>query len=262
MKNIFLKYSVYLSIILIINACNSVDPIEKVEVRRSGFCLTFDDDYLAEWVNINDMLESNNVKATFFIARDYLSSTEKAFLNTLLIHGHEIGCHTLHHCHSLEFISNHSIREYLDTEIIPQIEMMNGLGIYPKSFSYPYGENDSTLDKELLKYFEILRDVTDEQKKPLEKPIEEIDEIFYKNINPKIVVGLDIDNNFNISLEQIEKVFKRAKDNNEIVIFYAHQPVNEITRSYQISIDYLQKLFLLAKKYELKNYTLSELINK
>jgi len=262
MKILFPKLLIYISIILIIASCNSVEPIEKIEVQRSGFCLTFDDDYLEEWVNINDILENNNVKATFFIAADYLSSTEKVLLNTLLIHGHEIGCHTLHHYHPLEFISNHSLREYMETEIIPQIEMLNGLGIHPKSFSYPYGENDSTLDKELLKHFEILRDITDEQRKPLEKPIEEIEEVFYKNNNAKIVSSLAIDNNFNISLEQIEKAFKRAKDKKEIVVFYAHQPVNEITRTYQISTGYLQNLLLLAKKYELKSYTLSELINQ
>jgi hypothetical protein len=111
----------------------------------------------------------------------------------------------------------------------------------------------------MLEIFVGLRDVTEEQRKPLEKNIDEINEIFFTFDDKKLVAGLGIDKNFNISLNMIEDGFKRASEQNEVIVFYAHKPVFKANASYQIEYDYLKEMFNLAKKYNLKSYTFAEL---
>lgn len=99
-------------------------------------------------------------------------------------------------------------------EIVPSINYLDSLGLYPETFSYPYGYNCDSLDTVLLQHFRLLRDVTDEQRIQLEKAIEEIDEIYFKFQNEKILSALGIDANFNVSLEMLEAGFKRSLKNN------------------------------------------------
>jgi hypothetical protein len=139
------------------------------------------------------------------------------------------------------------------------VELLESEGLNITSFSYPYGYNCDSLDNEMLKSFVILRDVTEEQRKPLEKHINEIDEIYFKFDNNRIIAGLGIDKNFKISLDMIEEGFKRASEKGEIIVFYCHKPNPQANASYQIEYSYLRDIFELARKYNLKSYTFSEL---
>ena len=96
--------------------------------------------------------------------------------------------------------------------------------------------------------------------KDLEGDGHEIDEIFYSPGDGPVVYGLGIDKVFDIPLGEIEEAFRRAQENSEVVIFFAHRPVetaregrNEIERSY------LESIFKLARAYKLKSLTILEL---
>ncbi|PID62588.1 MAG: hypothetical protein CR986_01040 [Ignavibacteriae bacterium] len=253
-----LKIISFLLFLIFIYSCEN--PTEVKEKRIAGFCLTFDDNYIENWKKIIPILDSNNIKATFFITQiRAISQKEKEIIKLLKSKGNEIAVHGYRHIDANKFLESHTIKEYIEIEIIPSINFLNKLDITPTSFAYPNGFNNDSLDSALLNIFKILRDVTDEQRKPLEKNIEEINEIYVSANNNKITAALGIDKNFKISLEMIEKGFKRASAKNEVIVFYAHNPVKTVTAPYQIKIDYIKKIISLAKKYDLTNHTISEL---
>ncbi len=231
--------------------------------NKTGFCLTFDDAYVKEWMKIIDLLDSNNVKATFFVSSiDRISSTDIKSLQYINKVGHEIGSHSWRHIDADKYLNDHTIAEYCEEEINSSVELMKNLGFNPKSFSYPYGHNCDSLDMILLEIFDVLRDVTDEQRKPLEKNINDIDEIYFNlcEKRERVISALGIDENFHISYDMLEEGIIRASENNEVIVFYCHKPVEKINSTYQNEYKYLKNLFALARKHNLKSYTFSELV--
>jgi ribosomal protein L19 len=68
--------------------CNNNDE------RYSGICLSFDDRSINEWFELRELLNGNEVRATFFITQaDSLNSLEIHKLKVLQNDGHEIGFH-------------------------------------------------------------------------------------------------------------------------------------------------------------------------
>lgn len=236
-------------------------PTSPDITHKAGFCLTFDDTYVKQWQKIIPLLDSNNVKVTFFLTQIYsLSDDEINSLHNFKTKGHEIGSHGWKHIDAVNFLKNHSVSDYIKQEITPAIDFMNNHNLIPKSFSYPYGYNCDSLDNKLLQTFIALRDVEEIQRTIIVTDISEIDDIYYKFDNKKVIPALGIDANFKISISMIEQGFIRASANNEVIIFYAHQTVEKADGAYQTEFSYLKKLFTLARKYNLKCYTFSELV--
>jgi hypothetical protein len=249
---------------IIIIGCSEINtpPPHALNLNQYGFCLTFDDAYVNDWNKILPILDSNDIKATFFITQAFkLTESQIGILRIIKNHGHEIGSHGWQHINALSFLTNNSIEEYVEKEIVPSINYLDSLGLYPETFSYPYRYNCDSLETVLLQYFRLLRDVTDEQRVPLKKAIEEIDEIYFKFQNEKIISALGIDANFNVSLEMLEAGFKRSLKNNEVIVLYVDRPVKNVNSPYQIELDYLRSLIELAKLYKLQSYSFSELAN-
>lgn len=248
-------------LLLLLFGCNDT-PTPPIDlVKKAGFCLTFDDTYIKNWNNILPLLDSNDVKATFFITQIYkISKEEIDLLKTFQDKGHEIGCHGWQHIDALKYLENHTLQNYFNIEIKPALDFMNNINLYPTSFSYPNGYNCDSLNSCLLNTFNVIRDITDEQRRPLEKNIKDIDEICFCFDKQRVISSLGIDKNFNISLDMIEEGLKRAANKNEVIVFYSHNPVKTATASYQIEYQYLRELFSLTKKYNLKSYTFSEMI--
>jgi peptidoglycan-N-acetylglucosamine deacetylase len=260
---IILQSKLFLFVIFLVIfslGCNEqLTPPEKI--NKAGFCLTFDDTYVEQWNKIIPLLDSCNVKVTFFLTQIYsISDQEISLLQNFKADGQEIGCHGWKHINAITFLENHTISDYILQEIIPALNFMDSYNLAPSSFSYPYGYNCDTLDNALLQTFALLRDVEEIQRTTGVTNVKNIDDIFYKFDNTKVIPALGIDANFKISLDMIETGFKKASENNEVIVFYAHQPVGKVNGSYQIEFEYLRKLFALAKKYDLKSYTFSELV--
>ena len=118
---------------------------------------------------------------------------------------------------------------------------MKSYGFDPMSFAYPFGDNNKALDLALLEHFVLLRDVSESQRhfylRYFKKP-HKINEVFISDGNLKVLPGLGIDENYNISIKDIHKIFKRADNYNEVVLFYCHNPVDKVYDDYQIQIDY------------------------
>lgn len=230
--------------------------------EKGGFVLTFDDDYVEQWYSIRELLNTNSVKATFFVSNFHrLTNHQIELLQILQNDGHEIASHSYSHRDAKLYLTNHTLNQYVEEEILPSVSLMSQNNIIPVTFSYPYGNNCDSLDNKLLSYFILLRDVTEEQRTPLTKHVNEIDEIFCKFDNSKIVSALGIDNIFNISYQELIGGLTRAKENNEAIVFYVHEPVPIVNSSYQTSYEYLGRLIEEAKKMNLKSYRFSDLAN-
>jgi len=241
--------------------CAEVSTDFNIE-SKAGYCITFDDDYVDEWYSINNILLANDVAATFFVSEiDSLSSNQINLLKELKASGHEIGSHGLRHTNAVEFIKSHTLDEYYNYEIKPAIHIMDSLGMKPTSFAYPFGRSSDTLDQFLLNYFNILRHVTIEQLQPSTKEIDQIDEIYYRFKRERFVDGLGIDVNYDIRLEELRKVFLRAKNENAVVVLFSHRPVDFSPQPYETGKAYLDSLFKLANELDLRSYKFSELLN-
>jgi len=258
MKDLKLKNNCVLIffIVLVIASCseNQLDTNNQNNLQ-SGVVITFDDDYIDEWLEVNSILQTYAWKATFFVTRfNQLSPQKIQKLIDLKNEGHEIGGHGLNHFNAPNYISLNSQNQYLDNEIIPMKNLMNNYNLFPTSFAYPYGERNSISDNLLLNNFEIIRGTT------------------YGNIPPsshncffngnRLVFALGIDKNYShFSIPYFLNLLEYAKNNNNVVVFYAHKPVATFQNNYETEYQTLIEICNYVKNNNMKFYTISELKN-
>lgn len=249
------KFIIILLSILLFSCSKNDDSIDQNSNPKAGVIISFDDDYVDEWHEVNAVLQPYNWKATFFVTRFHQLSTDKIQkLIALKNEGHEIGGHGLNHINATTFISSNGIGEYLNQEISPMVDLMNNYGFNVTAFAYPYGSRNTTTDNALYNEFQILRGTT------------------YNNLNPnlqkcyfnnsRLVLGLGIDNNYaHFSISYLLSILEYAKNNNKIVVFYAHKPVQNYQNNYETEYQTLIEICNYVKTNNMKFYTISELYN-
>jgi peptidoglycan/xylan/chitin deacetylase (PgdA/CDA1 family) len=251
-----LKTKKYLLIIvsLLLFSCSENDdiPIQQTNLQ-AGVVISFDDDFVDEWFEVNTILHAYDWKATFFVTRfNKLSMAEIQKLKDLKSFGHEIGAHGLNHLNAPTFISANGASEYFNQEIYPMLNLMNNNDFSPTSFAYPYGARNATTDDLLLNEFQIIRGTTYGNSKPASQ------NCYYKN--NRLVFGLGIDKNYpHYSIPYFLSLLEYAKNNNKIVIFYAHKPVPSFQNNYETEYQTLIEICNYVKKANMKFYKMSEL---
>ena len=241
---------------LILFSCSENDDIPTQQPNlESGVVITFDDDYVDEWFAVNAILEPYDWKATFFVTRfNQLSVNKIQKLKDLKSYGHEIGGHGLNHLNAPNFISANGTAEYLNQEIISMETLMNNNDLSTTSFAYPYGARNTTTDNLLLNRFEIVRGTTYGNVNPASQ------NCFYNYNN--LVFGLGIDKNYShFSISYFLSLLEYAKNNNKIVIFYAHKPVPTFQNNYETEYQTLIEICNYVKSNNMKFYKISELYN-
>ncbi|PXY43582.1 polysaccharide deacetylase family protein [Flavobacterium hydrophilum] len=243
-----------LSIILF--SCSESDdsPIEQSNLQ-SGVVITFDDDYVDEWSDVNHILESYDWKATFFITRfNQLSADKINKLKDFKSYGHEIGAHGLNHLNATTFVSSNGGSAYLNQEIFPMVTLMNKSNLPTTSFAYPYGSRNTTTDNLLLNEFQIIRGTTYGKSAPSSQ------NCFYNY--DRIVYGLGIDKSYpHFSNSYFLSLLEYAKNKNKIVVFYGHKPVTVCKNNYETEYQTLIEICKYVKDNNMKFYTISELYN-
>ncbi|MCC9136247.1 polysaccharide deacetylase family protein [Pontibacter silvestris] len=223
----------------------------------ASFVISFDDRNITDWYQARDLFRKYNVHATFFLTQpDSLIAKELQMLKELEADGHEIACHGYTHSNSLTYTKEHGIASYIAYEIIPAIREMHARGFAPVTFAYPYGANSRVIDRELLKYFFLLRG---DSWKVKGKGIHELDRIFYSFDGDRVINSLGIDAGSGVTLTDIEDGFRRAHKNKEAILIYA-QSINNSNEPYSIAPSTLENIFRVAKKYELASLTFKDLV--
>ncbi len=222
-------------------------------VKDPGVVITFDDNYVDNWVEYLPMLDSAGVRATFYICRyNRFSAAQKAKLQLIQSHGHEIAFHTTNHYNMMDYVykHKHTPEEWLKYEIEDGLKLMNCDGFYPQTFAYPAGAHNGLSDNMLQRYFKSVRALngTNDFSKSL-VPTE-------KNL---VLYGLGIDKSSKRSDETVLSVIKSASDNRDCAIFVAHNINGNSPLS--VTKERLLKMFAYIKSLGLKYYTASEISN-
>jgi peptidoglycan-N-acetylglucosamine deacetylase len=259
------KNILYLIFLILFSACES-----KKTVHQAGLALSFDDRFVKEWASLRPLLKKYNVKATFYITQpDSLSVEEVNILHEFRKEGHEIGCHGAMHVRSMYYIWEHSLDEYMKNEIFHALETMEKQGFCPTTFAHPGGSQMWYSDRELLKYFMLLRDVSLKSRNlwgyEYIRNIEDMDEIYHKHDNTQKVNSLLIDVGTGLNIEDIQKGLKRAKDEGSVMMIFGHKPLNENTQKvgeYGFDIHFLEQILAESAKLNLKYYRMDELVGE
>jgi len=258
-----LKQLFYLFLILMQISCKHKKTVQQV----GGIGISFDDRFVKEWNQLRPLLKKYNAKCTFYITQpDSLSRDEVKLLHELQNEGHEIGCHGAMHVRSMYYIWNFSLDEYMKNEIFPAMKTMKKQGFSPKTFAHPGGSQTWYSDRELLKYFTLLRDVSMKTRTlwnvHYSRNIEDMDEIFYQQGGVQKVNALLIDTNAKLTIEDIKKGLKRASQENSIMMLFGHKPLTKTTQKtdeYGFDIRFLAQILSESAKLNLKTFTMQEL---
>ena len=241
---------IILSLLFFLVSCSETQK----DKRTGGVVFSFDDRFIAEWVAHRDIFEKHNIRATFFISRPYLlDSLHVEGLRLLRSDGHEIACHGMYHLDATQYAD--SIDKYINYEILPALELMNGFGFNITSFAYPYGLSTDGIDSAMFDHFSFLRKATMNYNNTT---IDTYDEIYATRNSYNIVNSMGIDNIFDISLDNLEAGVLRAFNKDEVLVLYAHR-IDTVSGSYTIDPEYLENAFKLISKYELRSLRMSDL---
>lgn len=263
------KYGIIIAIILIAIISVSIfyASQENNNVhKRAGIVLTFDDWYIKDWFDARKLFAKYGAKANFFIARfDTLTNEELDMLTTLKKEGHEIASHGLSHLHAVKFCEQHSIQEYIQTEIIPAINLMTEKGFPPKTFAYPYGAHNATIDSALLKYFNVVR-VTEFGY--ISTPYYYYWKYYFSGTLPKyyysfeenkrICAGIGIDSSYGHTEKEIIHGLQGALTFNCAIIFYGHRISQEAGKN-RTNPNLLETIFKFVNANNMKYYCVNEL---
>ncbi len=244
-------FIILLPVLLFFAGCKKFEKTGCLEAP--GVVISFDDNYVDNWMQYLPLLDSAGVKATFYICRyNRFTADQKNKLKIIQSHGHEIAFHTTNHYNMMDYVykHKHTVDELMKFEIEDGLKLMNADGFYPTTFAYPAGAHNGLFDKMLKRYFKSVRALngTNDYSKSL-APIEKND----------VLYGLGIDKSSNRSDQAVMEVIKSAWDNKDCAVFVAHNINRDIPLS--VTRERLLKMFSYIKSLGLKYYTASEISN-
>ena len=258
------KYIYFIILNFLFFACK-----QKKIAQKAGIAISFDDRFVKKWSQLRPLLKKYNAKCTFFITQpDSLSHEEVRLLHQLENEGNEIGCHGAMHVRSMYYIWDFSLEEYMNNEIFSALKTMKKQGFSPKTFAHPGGSQMWYSDRELLKHFTLLRDVSMKTRTLWDynytHEVEDIDEIFYQCNGTQKVNALLIDTSAKLTIEDIKKGLKRASKEGSVMMIFGHKPLTKTTQKadeYGFDIKFLEQILQESAKLNLKTYTMQELTN-
>ena len=219
---------------------------------NAGIALTFDDNSIDQWYAIRNRLQQYNAHVTFFVTGfQNLPQYQIDELTQLQNDGHEIAFHGCNHEDATAYLQNHTIQQYLDYEIIPGVNAMRDAGLTPHDFAYPYGHENGSLTAALQAYFSHVRGTQSLINDPI---------LYEYGSNQLLIEGVGIDDlSYDNTINEIYAAISRAKQEDKILVFYAHVPVETATGDYMLSYDRLDKILKNVSDNDMKFYTVSEL---
>lgn len=232
-------------------AAPGAPPVEQN--YESGVVITLDDDYIDNWVSAHIILKEYQWRATFFVTKFNQLSTERITkLQEFKNYGHEIGGHGLNHLNAPQLMSASGASGYLEQEVYPMVNLMDNAGLHTTSFAYPFGARSTATDEVLLNEFQILSGTTYGRAEPLYQ------NCYYTGRN--VVYGLGLDNSYpHFNVPYFISLLQYAKENNKIVVFYAHRTVQTAQNDYETEYNTLIQICRYIKDNNMKFYTMSEL---
>lgn len=213
------------------------------EMAEGQVALTFDDSSLDNWFAYLPLLDSLNIKATFYVSQYHkLTNVEKSELHIIAQHGHEIGYHTANHPNMQSAVRNDGLMKTMANEIDSDLKLMQKDGFTITNFAYPFGRHDQQLDIALFRYFKSVRAVSNHQN---------YSKSLVKHCGKRqVLYGADIDMCSNLNEEGMVSLLEQAHTGHDCIIFVGHR-INTPDFKFNISVDRLRKLAREAKQRNL-----------
>jgi peptidoglycan/xylan/chitin deacetylase (PgdA/CDA1 family) len=141
------------------------DLAEPTATPRAGICLSFDDDQIADWFAMRELLARHSARVTFFVTRYAGFTTEqRAMLHALYADGHSIEAHSVHHLNANDYIAEHGLQAYVDDEVQPSIDVLRADGFHPVAYAHPFGAHSYELDQALVRRIRFARAISGKPK--------------------------------------------------------------------------------------------------
>lgn len=252
MKILYTKMLFFLMCLTLIS-CETKKEKPQPKPYKAGVILSFDDAYVDEWYEADQVLKKYAWKASFNVCRiDSIGAPQLKKLHEMQKYGHEIAGHGYHHYNAVKFVQQNDITQYMEQEINPMLASMKKKSFAVTTFAYPYGERSDALDRALSSKFRIIRG------RAFGGEVPEKQDSFFNN--SKIVFAFDIDNShIHFSIPYLLELLDYAKKHNKILILCGHKTVKEVTANYQTKIETLEFICKYMKLNDLKFYKLSDL---
>lgn len=250
-----------LFLVIILGGCH------RVQDREAGIALSFDDRFIAEWYTLRPLFLEYDARVTFYINGDTLGAEELTMLKQLRDDGHEIGFHGTIHGNAALLIENHGAEGYWNTEIRPGLEFFRRNGFHPTSYAFPGGRSTATADSVLrANGFITLRDVAKAERyfkgiRLYHIPPSWMPHIYW-DFRPRTTFhALQIDRETELSVSELQKALRKAKDKGKVLLLFGHQPLppNPAPDQYGFNIELLSAILKEAQALGLRYYTMSEL---
>ncbi|MGY5882011.1 MAG: hypothetical protein RTV31_17335, partial [Candidatus Thorarchaeota archaeon] len=168
----------------------------------------------------------------------------------------EVSISWLLYVNSVEFLSNTSLKSYVDEEITPAIELMSEIELLPTSFAYPFGSRNTTIDVELSKYFIRLRGTANTSNTTR---IVNLDSVYYKWQNEVLIRGVGMDSEYGNTINETIEGLERAQQSNEVIVLYGHTPTYD-TPDLGTPVEKLVAILEAAQTMNLVFYRVSDLV--
>lgn len=224
-------------------------------MMAGGVCLTFDDNSVEDWLRAADLMEANGARATFFVSSFHiLNEAQRDGLRQLAARGHEIGHHTVDHAAATNFLEQGgTMAQYVASQVTPQMQAMQAIGLNPTAFCYPYNRRNDVTDAAMLELFRIVRGRA-----------ETVEEALHPHTGNRVLRALSIDLHSSSAviardLRDVDRELRAAHDTGQVVGFYAHRISNQPVNHHYITLWGLEHLLLRARQLGLSFHTISEL---
>ena len=235
MKKIALLYSALLVLLLSCKPTFNIDdwensgrerndsiPIyheEAPDTIQKGIIFCIDDYYVEDFYKPDhyNYIQQTGIKMTYFICQYHaLDSTRKAIIDKFYHDGHEIAFHGTHHIRATDYLKDHSIEDYINYEILPDLTLMEQKGYNINDFSYPYGSHTAELDSVLFNNFFYFIKLGSTRFWFYSKPE-----------NKKIIHPFPLDDRYwklyNLNMNMVLKFIDSADRSDKIIMFYSHR---------------------------------------
>lgn len=219
---------------------------------QGEIALTFDDASVENWHHYLPLLDSLNIKATFYVSHYHtLNKQQKAWLKEIEARGHEIAYHTANHLDMSKEAAKAGMASLEEREVKSDLTLMRADGYVITDFAYPFGSHTSQLDNCLLRSFKSVRALSNKQnyKKSLVK----------ETGDRKVLYGANVDNNSRLTEDGIRSLMNDASDYHTCLVLVAHQ-INKPEIKLQISRERLMFFSKIAAEKGLKFITVNEIV--
>ncbi len=230
--------------------------------NKGGIALTFDDGLIDNWYPYNSLFQTYHARATLNMLRiDDFSSVQLSEMDTMHNEGNEIASHSMNHYDAVDYTSDHTVQQWLDTDIIPSINELSARYDNVYTFAYPYSSSNSVTDAALKPYFRTIRSATWPDT-PSSNSIASSD-AYYNWDNCQLVYGIEIDDHTDYSVANIENGMDEAANDGTVLILYGHEIVPTVpsgsSGDYHTSVAKLTAILSYAYANNITFYRMGDL---